>query len=751
MVDEFGQDLDIIGKYRVDDVRGEAIVKGTYKFVNDHMAEGKLFGAVAGSPYAHAKILSIDTSKAEAMEGVEAVITYADNASWSDEMLCWGQEFAAVAATDQYIAERALNAIEVVWDVLPFNVHPEDAMKSNAPLTGTYEESNIGSPNERNRGDVEAGFAEADVVIEETTGWSRPHTQNTIEREGAFAWWEGEDVYGYDRNQNPHSNNRGNAGNLGIPINKCHFNVIGAGGGFGGGGQTREPTTAALLAKKAGKPVSVVRARRIQTPSRRNHYGPRLTMKIGCKNDGTLTAIETTWYAWGGRNGARGNYWENQDSTFDCPNMKYTAYGVATNTGVASGYRCLAHPETAIMMDVVLQKMAARLGMNFLDFMRKIFVPDYHIQADTDRPMSSPTSLRDALERAASEIDFEAKYHEPGEKTLPDGRLHGIGIHSHYDRHGMSSGGRGAIIHLRRDGTALITLGTSDYHGGPHGLGHIAAEALGMKRDSVQVGGFGNPSISLDGGSQAGSRATCANGTALIAAAEDLKRQVFPGVAEELEVAVEDLDAKDGMIFSKTNPALAISWDDAGGDAPRPIIGWGQSAAEYLRKPMSSPMGDFPIGTRSFHRTGVAGACEVAVDPDTGDVEILDFVNVCDAGRVIDRHSAEGQVMSGFWVQCGMNGRLWNVKHDHGTGILLSQNLIDDKMPTTMDLDETKNNAILTETVSYVGPFGAHGIGEPAATANSACYINALGNALGVVLDERPITQDMILKILGKV
>jgi CO/xanthine dehydrogenase Mo-binding subunit len=97
-----------------------------------------------------------------------------------------------------------------------------------------------------------------------------------------------------------------------------------------------------------------------------------------------------------------------------------------------------------------------------------------------------------------------------------------------------------------------------------------------------------------------------------------------------------------------------------------------------------------------------------------------------------------------------MNGRLWNVKHDAGTGILLSQNLLDDKMPTSMDLDETKNNAILTETVSYVGPFGAHGIGEPAATANSACYINALGNALGVVLDERPITQDMILKILGK-
>jgi CO/xanthine dehydrogenase Mo-binding subunit len=341
MVDEYGtgQDFKIIGSYYQDDWRGEATVTGRIKYANDWCFPNKLYGAVLGSPYAHARILSIDTSKAEAMDGVEAVITYQDNPAWSDEMLCWGQEFAAVAATSEYAAERALLAIEVEWDVLPFNVHPEDALASGAPLTGTYEESNVGPPSTNGWGDVEAGFAEADVVIEHTTGWCRPHTQNFIEREGATCWWEGEDMYGYDRNQNPHSNNRGNAGNLGLALNKCHITSTVAGGGFGGGGQTREPTTAGLLSRKAGKPVSVQRARRIQTPSRRNHYGPRLTMKIGCKNDGTLTAIETTWFAWGGRNGARGNYWENQDSTFDTRNIKYTAYGVATNTGVASGYR----------------------------------------------------------------------------------------------------------------------------------------------------------------------------------------------------------------------------------------------------------------------------------------------------------------------------------------------------------------------------------------------------------------------------
>ncbi|MFC1866086.1 xanthine dehydrogenase family protein molybdopterin-binding subunit [Chloroflexota bacterium] len=755
MVDQFAQDLDIIGKYRVDDVRGEQIIKGTYKFVNDHLDGQKLFGAVLGSPYAHARILSIDTSKAEALEGVEAVITFEDNSTWSDEMLCWGQEYAAVAAVDEYTAERALTLIDVDWEELPFNTHPEDAMASGAPLTGTYDGTNIGPPNNNGWGDVEAGFAEADVVIEHTTGWSRPTTQNTIEREGAYCWWDGDDMYGFDRNQNPHSNNRGAAGALGINLNKCHVSVIGAGGGFGGGGQTREPVTAGLLARKAGKPVSVVRARRIQSPSRRNHYGPRLTMKIGCKNDGTLTAMETTWYAWGGRNGSRGNYWENQDSTFDTPNIKYTAYGVATNTGVSSGYRCLAHPETAIMQDMVLQKMADELGMSFLDFMRKIFTPNYHIQVSTERPMSSPTSLRDALETAVSESNYEQKLPNAG-TTLPDGRLYGIGIHAHYDRHGMTSGGRGAIIHLRRDGTALVTLGSSDYQGGPHALGHMAAEALGMKRESVQIGMFGNPDVSLDGGSQAGSRATCSNGSALVIAAEDLKRQVFPVVAEELSgdvpgsVVADDLDAKDGMIFSTKDPTKSMSWDDAGGEAPRPILGWGQSWGENLMRPMSSPMGDFPIGTRSFHRQGCAGVCEVAIDQDTGDVEVLGYWNVVDAGRVIDRHSAEGQYKCGMWVGCGLKGLHWNIFHDDGTGILLSQTMLDDKMPTSMDLDETKNHPIMMESISYTGPFGAHGIGEPAASANAACYINAVGSALGVIIQERPITPPKILQILGK-
>jgi CO/xanthine dehydrogenase Mo-binding subunit len=316
----------------------------------------------------------------------------------------------------------------------------------------------------------------------------------------------------------------------------------------------------------------------------------------------------------------------------------------------------------------------------------------------------------------------------------------------------MTSGGRGVVIHVRRDGTFLANLGCSYYHGTALAVCHVIAEYLGVDRKKVQIGAVGNPDCSMDGGSQAGSRAVCANSSAAIVACRQLKDWAFAYVAEELGVDAANLDVGDGAIFDKTNPANSMSWDDVCGARPSP---WpaafaGQSWSEYLQSPISGPMGDFPVGTRSFHRTGVAGAFEVAVDPETGEVEVLDMVNVCDAGRVLDRHSAEGQINSGFWVQASMKGTHWNVFHDPGTGTLLSQTMLDDKMPTTMDLDETKNNPVLLETISHTGPFGAHGIGEPAASANAVAYNIAVGNAIGQIIEERPIPPRRILQLLGK-
>jgi len=399
-------------------------------------------------------------------------------------------------------------------------------------------------------------------------------------------------------------------------------------------------------------------------------------------------------------------------------------------------------------MDTVIEEMAEALDLNPLEFWRKIIqTPDRTmIHLDNGQPLTNPTSLQECVETMAAEIDFENKWHPAGQKTLADGRLHGIGMNCHLDRHGSTSTGRGSIIHMRDDGTALVVVGCSQHHGGPHSQAAIAAEALGITYDKIQVGDAGNADTSMNGGSQAGSASTTSNGTATYAAAMDILSQVKPVVADMLGVSAEDLDVRENKIFVKTDETKFVTWEDAMGEVDGPIIGIGKSTRQELRYPLAG----FPVGTRAYFRTGVAGAYELAVDPETGEVEILSMVNVCDAGRVAERHSAEGQVKAGMWVQAGMKGTLWDVRHDPGTGILLTQTNLDDKYPTFMDLDETKNNAILLETLSAAGPFGINGIGEPAATANYAAYFMALNNALGVRILDRPCPPRKILEYLGK-
>jgi len=338
---EFGpaENFVAVGKYNFD-TDSEIAVTGRFDFPYDRLPGKKLFAAILGCPHAHCRITSIDTRKAEALEGVKAVITYKDNPQYdTEEILVWGWEVAAVAATDPYIAESALDLIEVEYEVLPFILDPEEAMKPGATLAGTYPDTNVGKPSVNTRGDIDAGFAEADKVFEYETGWQRPHTQNTLEPCAAIAWWEGEHVYGWDQNQNPHTNRNSNARHLGLPYNKCHFNCNNGGGGFGGGGQTCEPTLCAILSKMTGKPVAYQRTRRLQTIRRRNHYSPKGWIKVGVKNDGTLTAFQGKWWAHGGFNGARGNAWESLDSFLLCPNIVTEVYAVATNTGFGAGYR----------------------------------------------------------------------------------------------------------------------------------------------------------------------------------------------------------------------------------------------------------------------------------------------------------------------------------------------------------------------------------------------------------------------------
>ena len=473
-----------------------------------------------------------------------------------------------------------------------------------------------------------------------------------------------------------------------------------------------------------------------------------MKMKLGAKNDGTLTAVEASWWADGGRNASRGDYDVIPSNTWKCPNFKSDEWGIATNKGVGGGHRCLGHPDGAFLSDLVLEKMAARLNINPLEFRRKIFITEDMPDQQTGRPLSA-FGVRQCLEKVAEAIGYSAKYHAPGARTLSDGRLHGIGIHAHDDPHGGNSGARGCIINMCEDGTVLFNSGGSRMMGGPGALGAIIAETVGVTFDQVRCGEWGNTDVSSEGGMQAGSTHTISAGAAAQVASWDVRTQLFAVAAGTgtgmLKTTPDALDAKEGKIFVKADPTKFVTHAAVMAAIAQPVIGRGVRYEPVLRK----PVGRFPIGNALVQRSACASACEVAVDPDTGAVEILNFADASDAGRVIDRVSCEGQVSAALTWQAN-KALFWESKHDPLTGVLLSFDYIDDKTATALDVPEDKNQYFLLETIDAGGPYGCHGMGEPGVVASFASIINAINNAIGKWIVESPVTPQKILRALGK-
>jgi CO/xanthine dehydrogenase Mo-binding subunit len=745
MVDEFGPASQFVAINKGwDDPMGVAIVRGTYDFPADHPMAGKLYGRVLGSTYAHAKIKSIDTSKAEALSGVKAVITYKDNSLWSDDLRQVEQPIAAIAAVDEYTAERALDLIKVEYDVLRFVVDPEEALKPGAPLVGTWPSGNISpTPSQSVRGDVVKGFAEADVVIDETVGWRRGHTHNELGGDQILAYWDGNGVHIWSQTRRPFAWRAVIARALKIPESDVYENTHGIGGSFGSRDIAYMEVPAALLSKKAGKPVTLTVSRKMYTAIIAHQWWEKLKMKLGAKKDGTLTAVEAVWWDGGGKIGATGTCWDVDASTWKTPNYKKDEWGVAMNTGDAGTWRDVSGPPSLYLSDIVLEKMAAKLGINPLEYRRKIFVTEDMNFQPNDTPLSS-FGARLCMEKVAEGIGYLAKYHAPGTKTLPDGRLHGIGISAFLDAKGGLSGARGSTINMCEDGTVTFNNGGTRIMSGTVAHTAIIAETLGVKFTDVRCGDFGCTPTAPEGGIQAGSTQLRSLGSAMMMAAIDVRNQLFTVAAAQLKVKTEDLDAKEGAIFVKADPTKTITHKDVMAKQEQPFIGRGVRWESVLRK----PVGDSPIGTTCTHRTGCASSVEVAVDPETGLIEILNFHNAVDAGRIIERKSTEGQMLVGLTNMINQAIYFDDI-YDPGTGRQLNYNLERDLFVTFMDAPIEVSKIYTLETIDANGPFGAHGIGEPL-VATYASILNAVNNAIGQWIVTGPLSPQIILKALGK-
>lgn len=497
--------FNVLNKEGLHDKQAVECVTGTIEVADDVFLGTKIFAAQLGSAHAHARIISIDASEALAMPGVEAVMDHTEIPGWSEEKFYVGDPVAVVAATTQNKAVAALEKIKVEYEVRPAVADPEEAMESGAPLVGLWPEgnTNVRTTLEREGGDLDAGFAEADVDIEVELGYSNNHSNHPLEGGNTTAWWNGDDLYVWMSTQNPHSEHRGLAGSFGLPQNKVRVFTHGNGAGFGSG-RAAVRVQAAALAKKTGKVVSFHIDRKEQFQTGPKQFATKSKTRMGAKNDGTITAVDFTYWSDQGMNSRAPMTGTHQcwQHAIDCMNVRFQGIGIATNTVPRSYYRCVAHPGGAFHMNLALHKLADELGMDQCEFRLKNFMePDHDSMDDSPRPYALNT-LKERFQEVMDLMDWDGKSHANGQNNvLPDGRLHGIAITGHQDGHGGMGGGRAAIIHMRRDGTAFLN------HGGSRtGCGtvsaqcHIVAERLGINYENVTVGSYGDTAVSADGG-----------------------------------------------------------------------------------------------------------------------------------------------------------------------------------------------------------------------------------------------------------
>ncbi|MEJ2071321.1 MAG: molybdopterin-dependent oxidoreductase [Syntrophobacterales bacterium] len=428
------------------------------------------------------------------------------------------------------------------------------------------------------------------------------------------------------------------------------------------------------------------------------------------------------------------------------PNANFKVTGIITNAPPSGYYRCVQHPPGAFLMNTALESMAVKLGMDPLEFRLKNILTIEEPDQDNGRPFSFNT-LKECLQDAADGINYSANKHAAGEKTLSDGRKHGMAVTGHIDGHGGYGTGRGAIITLRPDGTCYINAGISRSSCGTNTAHcHFVAETLGLKIEDVNTGDWGATAVTADGGMQAGSTNTNQCGAAFTMAAKDAREQLFAAAAGMFDPAVnpEDLDAKDSVIFLKADPTKSLTHAEVCARNQR-IIGRASSGHPNV---LQFDVGPWKAGERASQRVPCAAGAEVAVDTESGEVELLKWVEVTDIGRVVYYDGAHAQANAGL---AHMYWQAFFVEHiyDKETGMSLNPNFLNHRWPASLDLPVERLTPILKEGVSGLGPYGATGAGEPVASQYSviAC---AIYNALGVWVKQPPFTPEKILKALGK-
>lgn len=708
-------------------------VTGRAKYTFDLAVPGMLWGKMVRATVPAADIVDIDTSRAEALPGVKAVWTTESRA-----VRFAGQDVAAVAAVSPEVAEDAARLVAVTYDERPYVTELRAAMEPDAPLVydvgqlpGDAEDETKTLPRKGNvvgpnvprrggsRGDIDRGFAEADVTVD-ATYYVPVHTHAPLETHGVLAQWEGDTLTIHASTQGVFAVRNGVAEALGIDRKNVTVITEHMGGGFGsklGPSATGSAfaVVACRLARQAGAPVKLMLDRHEEHLCTGNAPSALMTVRLGARRDGTLTALHHRAFGSAGIADGAGSGGPAGALYQDCPNARIEEHDVFTNAGPAAPLRAPGHPQGAFALESAMDELAHKLGMDPLDLRRK--------------NESSPVR-RLQHEIGAKAIGWERRNKKPGQGAGP--RKRGIGMASGNWYVIARGSGVGAEVRIHQDGGVELFQGAQDIGTGFRtAMAAVVAEELGLKPADVKVN-IGDTRYP-EGPGSGGSNTTNSVAPAVRLAAHAARQRLFEAAAPALGAKPEELAASGGKVFVAASPSRSLAFKQAAAKMPGEVI-----AASADRKEQFET-----------YRKDIAGVqfAEVEVDVETGNVRVLKMVSVNDCGFPMNALTAESQIIGGM-IQ-GVSWALFeNRILDRNVGTMVNPNLESYKILMPADMFEAV--PILTEIANAGNNTSATGLGEPPIVPTLAAVANAVFNATGARVRSLPMTPDGVLAALAE-
>ncbi len=746
-------------KYRIVGTRpvrpdGVDKVTGRARYGADARPAGLHWGKVLRSPHAHARIKRIDTSKAEALPGVTAVITWKDfpelgneavptirgpiPKAWTMEplmastrVLYRGHPVAAVAATESHIAEDAIQLIEVEYEVLRPVLSIPEALSPEAPLLFDPEETahidglfdpfyegrqtNMARHLEMRVGDVEVGFADSDIVIEREFTTASAH-QGYIEPQTATAHWGADGhVMVWTSSQGAFAMRAQTAEALGIPVGQVTVEPMEIGGGFGGKLSIYLEPLAAMLSKKSGYPVQLSMSRTEVFEATGPTSATRSRVKIGAKRDGSLIAAEVhLGFECGAFPGAPvPGAARCALSPYEIPHHLVEGFEVVVNKPKVAAYRAPGAPQSEFAVESVIDEIAEALDMDPLELRLKNAAHEGTLRSEGVGHGS--IGAEDVLRAAMESPHYRSELH--GERV-------GRGVASGFWFNGGNESS--AYASVNPDGTVILTTGSVDIGGQRAGLAMQFAETMGIPYESIRslVGDTDSIGFTAQTG---GSRTTFATGWAVYEAAMDLQRQLEERAAKIWEVDRSAVRYQDGALHGPDDQVMTF-----------------KEMAGRLQRTGGLLQGQSDISPSGVGAALATHICDVHVDADTGKVQVLRYTAVQDVGTAIHPSYVEGQMQGGVAQGIGMALNEEYVYNEDG--MMLNSSFLDYRVPVANDLPEIE--CILVENANPGHPYGVRGVGEVPIVPPMAAVANAIYDAIGVRVRDLPSTPSRILEEL---